>query len=277
MKYSVALLSALAALTMTSCGGGGSSSDPDVISPTPEGSNIAPNTYRGFLVDAAVVGATYNCGGKTGTTEAEGKFECPTQEVTFKIGQTVLGTIKSIPEDNNVFPQDIVGVDRNDTSHPQVRNMAILMQSLDSDQEPSNGIQLSREMTEQIVEQIDLTSIIARIEEKLKAQFGEEFALVEEEKAMAHLGETIASKKLPSDPSVTTDENSSVTTDTNNTIPEIDDEGLFPTPDTNSTDLEEPSFDNDFDGLTNEQEDVNWNGIMPPQIHTTKKQILIPK
>ncbi|KIM08483.1 MAG: hypothetical protein KU28_03550 [Sulfurovum sp. PC08-66] len=132
MKYSVALLSALSALTITSCGGGGGSS-----TTTPETPNNQP--YTGYFVDEAVKGATYICGDKTGTTDAEGKFECPTQEVTFKIGQTVLGTIKSIPADGNVFPQDIVGVDRNDTSHPQVKNMAILMQSLDSDQDPSNS------------------------------------------------------------------------------------------------------------------------------------------
>jgi len=69
--------------------------------------------------------------------------------------------------------------------------MAILMQSLDSDKDPNNGIQLSQDMTTKIVEQIDLSSIISEIEDKLKAYFGVEFALVEEEKAIEHLNETL--------------------------------------------------------------------------------------
>ena len=53
--------------------------------------------------------------------------------VEFYLGDIKLGSLSSIPSDKNVFIQDILGIDRTDTSNAKVLKIASLFQSLDSD------------------------------------------------------------------------------------------------------------------------------------------------
>ncbi len=118
------------ALIVVGCGGGSSST--------------ADLGYNGKLVDAAVAGITWSCGTKSGLTNADGLFgACPTgSDVTFSIGNVVLGTVA--PTADFIYtPQDIVGVDRNETTNDDVKIIAALLLSLDADGDPSNGIQIT--------------------------------------------------------------------------------------------------------------------------------------
>jgi hypothetical protein len=73
--------------------------------------------------------------------------------VRFRIGELVLGEVAAVPADRYVFPQDLVGVAResgvNDT---RVAVMAQLLQSLDTDGNPSNGITIAQSQKELLVE-----------------------------------------------------------------------------------------------------------------------------
>ena len=154
MRKTVISISAVTAiLIMTSCGGGGGSSDDS----TP--SNTDTTTYTGYLIDSPVEGAGYNCGGKTGLTESDGKFECPSLPVSFNIGGVQLGQVAVLPSDNKVFPQDIVGVSRESSDDSKVLNMAMVLQSLDSDGDASNGITISKEQFDRLVDSFDVQSL----------------------------------------------------------------------------------------------------------------------
>ena len=103
--------------------------------------------YKGVFVDSAVAGISFSCGGVTGTTDANGVFGvCPKGEsVTFSVGNVELGTVK--PTEDNIFtPQDLVGVPRDTKDNEKVNLMASLLLSLDSDGDPSNGVNITEEI-----------------------------------------------------------------------------------------------------------------------------------
>jgi hypothetical protein len=124
-----------ASLLLVGCGGG--SSDAATSSTT--------GVSTGYLVDSAVQNADYDCiadGDYNHTTGPDGAFHCNHMErVRFRIGELVLGEIDALPADGYVFPQDLLGVERNATlTEAQVTALAQLLQSLDADRNASNGI-----------------------------------------------------------------------------------------------------------------------------------------
>jgi len=110
--------------------------------------NTNNDEYIGKLIDSAVEGVEYDCGERIGTTEKDGTFLCSSLPIFFHIGAIELGTLYSFPSDGQVFPQDIVGVDREDVHNDKVINLALLLQSLDEDKNASNGIRISDELKE---------------------------------------------------------------------------------------------------------------------------------
>lgn len=134
--------SALSALLLIGCGGGGSTTG---------------TTTTGYFVDAAVANVDYDCvadGKLNQATGADGAFTCTNMaQVRFRLGNLVLGEISALPSDNYLFPQDLIGVARdsgiNDT---RVIAMARLLQSLDTDGNPSNGIVIAQETKTLLVE-----------------------------------------------------------------------------------------------------------------------------
>ena len=110
------------------CGGESDHQDTNIITDTTQEKRIV-----GYLVDAPVENMDYLCGGAEGVTNNEGKFECPTLPVIFKIDSFVIAKVETLPEDKTVYPQDLVGVPREEISHPEVLKVASFLQSLDSD------------------------------------------------------------------------------------------------------------------------------------------------
>ena len=137
MKYILTSLAAVAAIGMTGCWS--SNSDDDA------------KAYNGVFVDDAVQGVTFNCGSVSGVTDAGGHFgTCPAgSTVEFSIGNLVLGS-SSATNDGVFFVTDIVGVARGDISNETVTKIAVVLQSLDSDGDPSNGITVPSEAAAEI-------------------------------------------------------------------------------------------------------------------------------
>ena len=132
--------SAFAALVLVGCGGGSSSS-----------------ATTGYLVDAAVANADYDCIADVSvnkTTGADGSFTCSNMaHVRFRVGHLVLGEIHALHADKHVFPQDLVGVARDTgVNDARVVAMAQLLQSLDSDGNPENGIVIAQETKTAVAE-----------------------------------------------------------------------------------------------------------------------------
>ena len=133
--------STFAALVLVGCGGGSSSS----------------SETTGYLVDSAVANADYDCtadGSYDKTTGADGSFTCTNMaQVRFRVGNLVLGEIHALPSDKHVFPQDLVGVARDTgVNDARVIAMAQLLQSLDSDGNPENGIAIAQEKKAAVAE-----------------------------------------------------------------------------------------------------------------------------
>lgn len=112
--------------TLSACGGGGSSSS-GALTPTP---------LTGVFIDSPVANINYQTATQNGTTSANGEFKYLAGEnVTFSIGSMVL---PATPAKGKVSPMDLAN-----TISPldsKATNIARILQALDSDGNPANGI-----------------------------------------------------------------------------------------------------------------------------------------
>jgi ELWxxDGT repeat protein len=151
-----------------------------------------------YLIDSAIEGIDFTCGTITGTTDSEGKFtydttKCPTG-VEFKLGSLSLGTINpsAINTDTYLTIQELAGTTRDNVTDGNVTKLAVLLQSLDDDNDPTNGIYI----TQTIKNAITLDgNISAKTDSELSAEIS---ARGKTEKdvnvALAHLLETTRAK-----------------------------------------------------------------------------------
>ncbi len=98
---------------------------------------------QGQLIDSPVAGVeVWANGAKIGTTDSGGYFNYPQgQTVSFKIGNLTLADGVKVSGDQKVFLHDLAGLDRSTSpTAPAIVKLAQLLQSLDADGDPSNGI-----------------------------------------------------------------------------------------------------------------------------------------
>jgi len=112
-------------------------------------SSSTESLTTGYLVDSAVSNVDYDCisdGKYNKTTGLNGEFSCQNMsQVRFRLGELILGEV-SVNDDGYVLPQDLVGVDReNSLANSDVISMAQFLQSLDNDANLDNGIQIADE------------------------------------------------------------------------------------------------------------------------------------
>lgn len=101
--------------------------------------NESESPKTGVLLDAAVQGMAYTTsGGLTGTTDANGQFSYYTGDtVTFKIGNVTIGSAKGA---SKLMTNDLTG--ETQLLGSQSVRLARLLQSLDVDGNPANGIDI---------------------------------------------------------------------------------------------------------------------------------------
>jgi hypothetical protein len=114
---------------LAGCSGGGSGS----------------STISGQLADSLVDGLQYSSASNSGLTDANGRFQvAPGEDVTFRVGDIVLGTLAARDVLNVV---DLVeGVEEYSLANPRVYNTARFLQSIDDDRDASNGIRISQQV-----------------------------------------------------------------------------------------------------------------------------------
>ncbi len=121
------------------CGGGGDNSAPQQ----------QINTEKwGFLIDSQVEGIDYTCGSISGTTDSNGKFfydttKCP-NGIEFKLNNLSLGIVNPSKINSYLTIQELAGTARKDISDLTVQKIAVFLQSLDEDDNASNGILISQ-------------------------------------------------------------------------------------------------------------------------------------
>lgn len=129
LSRSLLVVAVTAAITACS-GGGGSSADGD-------GSK---RTASGTFIDSQVEGLHYVSGSISGVTDKDGRFTYEVgEEVTFSIGNIVLGSAQGAPV---ITPLELAG-EGAEITDPMVVNILTLLQTLDDDGDPSNGIQIT--------------------------------------------------------------------------------------------------------------------------------------
>ena len=117
---------ALGAGLLAACGGGGGGT----------------STFPAYLTDAPVDGAEYSGPVSSDVTKNGGMFTASEGVFEFSVGDTTLGSVRlnSDWENSHVTPADFIGVD----SDPEVIAIARVLQGLDGDSNPRNGISISQ-------------------------------------------------------------------------------------------------------------------------------------
>ena len=101
-------------------------------------------TFPAYFVDAAVEGAEYSSPTRPikDMTGENGEFEASNGVFEFSVGATTLGSVR-LSGSSDVTPFDFIDVDR-----PRAIEIARIVQGLDSDGDPRNGILISQSTRE---------------------------------------------------------------------------------------------------------------------------------
>ena len=130
------------ALTLGACGGGsggssGSSDNNDNNSGgNSNGGGSMPTVSSGIFVDSTVSGLNFSTATQSGQTDSQGTFQYISGEmITFSIGDIEFPAVSA---KSTVTPFDLAGT--LDTGNLSLINIVRLLQSLDTDGDPDNGI-----------------------------------------------------------------------------------------------------------------------------------------
>lgn len=135
-------------LLLSACGGGSDDTGTTPPPPTPP----VVGSATGVLTDAAVQGVAYSASpsGATGTTDALGQFRYnPGDSVNFSLGGLTLAS--NVPAAALVTPVELAG-----GSTDKLRNLLVLLQSLDQDGNAGNGITISATTAAAVTAGVDL-------------------------------------------------------------------------------------------------------------------------
>jgi hypothetical protein len=117
------------------------------------GSASEPLT-TGMFIDSAVEGLEFQSGDRYGATDAGGKFYFKENETTaFFVGGLPIGSTASPKE--IITPIDLVNKSNSFVTHPTVTNICRLLQSVDEDGNPDNGILISKSIRKEIQSMVD--------------------------------------------------------------------------------------------------------------------------
>ncbi|MEZ9370383.1 hypothetical protein AB4140_16380 [Shewanella sp. 10N.286.51.B2] len=183
IKLSVSALAVAGVLALNGCG-----SDSSTTPPTPE---PQPTVLTGIFSDSPVAGIGYETTDHSGVTDAQGQFSYNEGEaVEFYIGATRFPSVMGQAE---VTPMDLYQTDS--ANHTGVINTLRLLQSLDTDNDPENGIQLAEDIHVTLAgHEIDPTAdnFDEQAEQALVTSGGTAEELVDADDALAHFGQSRA-------------------------------------------------------------------------------------
>lgn len=147
------LISAICITGLAACDSGSNEKYVTTQTATTETQRVLPTgPATGILVDSPVSGITYAAtSGKSGSTDDKGNFNFNHgDKIEFKLGSLTLATI---PGSLIITPIELA-----DGKDSKLQNLLVLLQSLDSDGDPGNGISISNEMAAAVKSSINLDS-----------------------------------------------------------------------------------------------------------------------
>jgi hypothetical protein len=188
-----------ASMALVACGGGTSTS-----APAAPPQNPLPTTLTGTFIDSPVANIGYRTDSiASDTTDSQGQFSYLAGEsVTFSIGDVDLPPVAA---ESVITPLDII--DTQDINDLSVVNMARLLQSLDADGDPTNGISIddTAHLSATGIMSLDFSSPTFDAEVmNLVANGGQETptTLIDESTALSHLQDSLDSAGLLPTPQV---------------------------------------------------------------------------
>lgn len=141
----------------------------------------APGNYVGTLVinlpnfvtttcDAELIGTFYDAETdwlsyvgnmwSAGITSNSGTFSYkPGEQITFKIGNVTLGNSITPAPNGSVFVTDLFGLARTEITDPNVIKVGKLLQGIDTDNNPDNGIIIESSVASQFTENSNVTAL----------------------------------------------------------------------------------------------------------------------
>jgi len=121
-------------LSLIGCSSGSSS----------ENSSPTSTVKEAQLVDSAIQGVDYTTNSLSGITDESGTFQYNSTDttITFKVGSLTLAdfNLSKLNSDNKLLPADIFDVNRTNTTDANLLKFIRVVQSLDNDNNPDNGI-----------------------------------------------------------------------------------------------------------------------------------------
>ena len=141
----------VASCFLIGCGGGGGSTSEPAPVPAPAPPPPEPTTLTGIFVDAAVEGLAFETASQSGFSNADGEFTYQQgEQIKFSIGAIEFPEISAT---DLITPFELF--DTKNIEDLRVTNAIRLLQSLDADGEPENGITITEE-AHQIAENLTL-------------------------------------------------------------------------------------------------------------------------
>jgi subtilisin family serine protease len=124
------------------CGSGSSNTSIDNLNSSKDVTSI--------LVDSKISGVSYSCGNNKGVTNLNGEFTCKENTiVTFNIGGITLGSTKISPDSKFITPATLYNLDITNIDDTKIFNFIQLLQSLDNDNNATNGIEITQSIRTQ--------------------------------------------------------------------------------------------------------------------------------
>ena len=178
------------------------------------GDSAENNRTTGYFIDSPVKGINYECGDISGVTNSKGAFTCEKTPITFKLGEMKIGTLTSFTKDNKMYPQDLLGLRRDNFTDKELIKLIRLLQSLDDDEDISKTITITSDIATSFTSNLDFSKSIFEI---LASPANGNF--VSEEDAIKHLQDSMGSDAHITTPKDETDEE--VESDSNEILDDV--------------------------------------------------------
>ncbi len=169
--------------------------------PVGDDETVNPEVLHGVFVDSPVQGLYFSTPTQSGVTDAQGTFSYLEGEtVKFYLGNLELGSALGA---NQITPIEIADDPNADLNSIEVQNRAALLQSLDSDRNPENGISISEESNSFMPNSINFSnpihSTLAHLILEINLQTEQNLVVVYPNEAAENLGNYIGQSYISTD------------------------------------------------------------------------------
>ena len=147
-------------ILLSACGGGESDGSFQQVSSS-SSSTLTNDSANITLMDAGMIGGLkVICNSTELVTGSDGAIECEETPLSVYLGEFKVGDVDSIPIDGLVYVQDLLHLTRGDIAHPEVTKFSMILQSLDKDADPLNGITLDSNVLDLLSSHLNSSTIL---------------------------------------------------------------------------------------------------------------------